>query len=233
VRVIFRSPRLIALSSLCSLVTLIALAGLVWALSHWIGDWVSWVVARPENWLGRVLWYVLAALVYLVLLVVGAYSLPLLALAPLQDPLSTATEAACGDFAAPPFSLARIVRETGIALGHTATRVLLLLAGQAVLLLLNLIPGAGHVAWIVASTLWTMAWLAVEYLDSPMTRHRYTFRDVRRVVWKRLTLSLGFGAALYILLWIPILNFFLIPLAVVGGTLLFRGLRQAGALSDA
>jgi CysZ protein len=154
-------------------------------------------------------------------------------LAPLQDPLSTATEAACGDFAAPPFSLARIVRETGIALGHTATRVLLLLAGQAVLLLLNLIPGAGHVAWIVASTLWTMAWLAVEYLDSPMTRHRYTFRDVRRVVWKRLTLSLGFGAALYILLWIPILNFFLIPLAVVGGTLLFRGLRQAGALSDA
>jgi CysZ protein len=102
-----------------------------------------------------------------------------------------------------------------------------------VLFLFNLLPGVGHVAWIVASGLWTMAWLAVEYLDSPMTRHRYTFADVRRVVWKRFTLSLGFGAALYILLWIPILNFFLIPLAVVGGTLLFRGLEEAGALRAA
>ena len=38
-----------------------------------------------------------------------------------------------------------------------------------------------------------------------------------------------FGAALYVLLWIPVLDFFLIPLAIVGGTLLYRGLEAAGA----
>lgn len=41
----------------------------------------------------------------------------------------------------------------------------------------------------------------------------------------RLALALGFGAALTLLLWVPVLNFFLMPLAVVAGTLLFCGLR--------
>jgi CysZ protein len=32
------------------------------------------------------------------------------------------------------------------------------------------------------------------------------------------------GAALYVVLWVPVLNCFLVPLAVVAGTLLFRAL---------
>jgi CysZ protein len=41
---------------------------------------------------------------------------------------------------------------------------------------------------------------------------------------------MGFGAAVYVLLWLPVLNLFFIPLAVVAGTLLFRGLRASGSL---
>jgi CysZ protein len=34
----------------------------------------------------------------------------------------------------------------------------------------------------------------------------------------------------YFILWIPVVNVFLIPLAIVGGTLLYRGLRASGNL---
>ena len=37
---------------------------------------------------------------------------------------------------------------------------------------------------------------------------------------------LGLGFGLYALLWIPILNLFLVPVAVVAGTLLFSQLEQ-------
>jgi CysZ protein len=229
-RVIARSPRLLALSFLASVVTLASLIGLVFGLWHWTGDLVNLLVTQPAQWWGRALWYLLLAFTFAVLLVAGANTVPLLLLTPLQEPLSEATEVVCGEFRPRPFSLSGSARAAGVALGHTLARVSLLLAGHALLLLLNLIPGAGHPLWVASSMLWTMWWLAVEYLDSPMTRHRYGFADVRRVVLKRFALSLGFGAALYVLLWIPVLNFFLIPLAIVSGTLLYRGLDAAGAL---
>jgi len=227
---ILRSPRLLGLSVLSGAVTAASLFGLVWALVQWTGTLVTLLVAEPEHWLGRVLWYLLVAVTFAVLLAAGANTLPLLALTPLQDPLSEGTELLCGDWAPGRRSVSSFMGRAVVALGHTTSRVALLLLGHAGLLLFNLIPGAGHILWAVSSTLWTMAWLAVEYLDSPMTRHQFSFRDVRSVVVRRLALSLGFGASLFVLLWVPILNFFLIPVAVVGGTLLFRGLLAAGVL---
>jgi CysZ protein len=64
-----------------------------------------------------------------------------------------------------------------------------------------------------------------------MARHLYPFGQVLAALRRRLTLALGFGAALYVMLWVPVLNFFLMPVAVVAGTLLYRALRQAGAVS--
>jgi CysZ protein len=55
---------------------------------------------------------------------------------------------------------------------------------------------------------------------------------VIRALRTRLPLALGFGATLWVLLWVPVLNFFLMPVAVVAGTLLFRGLLSSGALPE-
>jgi CysZ protein len=54
------------------------------------------------------------------------------------------------------------------------------------------------------------------------------FRAVRAALRRRSMATLGFGLALYLMLFVPVLNFFLVPLAVVGGTLLFRALRIEG-----
>lgn len=227
---IFRSRKLALLSLASSAVTFVALAGLVVLLSSYTGSWVGAFWERPEAWYVVWLWYLVVALAFLVLLVVGANTVPLLLLAPLQDPISEATEELCGDFTAPPFSAGGLARSAALSIAHTAKRIAWLLGGHALLLPLNFIPAVGSVAWSVLGALWTMSWLAGEYLSGVMARHLYPFRDVRRTLWRRKALALGFGAAVYVILWVPVLNFFFIPLAIVGGTLLFRGLRAAGEI---
>ncbi|MFL5318240.1 MAG: EI24 domain-containing protein [Myxococcaceae bacterium] len=227
---LLQSRRLFGWAALSGIVTLFALIAAIWGaidLAPWI---VSKVFARPIDWPTLGLWYALVLLTFALLVVVGVNTLPALVLAPLQDPISEATELLCGNYTSPPSNLRRTLSGVFVSVSHTLARILILLAGHAVLFPLNLIPGAGSAVWGVLSALWTMVWLAAEYLDAPMARHFYRFGEVRQVLWRRKALAVGFGAAVWLLLWLPILNFFFIPLAIVGGTLLFRGLCDAGAL---
>ncbi|MHB8876553.1 MAG: EI24 domain-containing protein [Myxococcaceae bacterium] len=227
-KLLFRSKALFLLALASSLVTLVALVGLVVLLGSSIGDLVGLFWARPESWYALAAWYLVATLAFLVLLVVGVNTIPLLLLSPLQDPMSEATEELCGSFTAPPFSFSAMVRGSAIAVVHSASRIAFLLGGHLVLLPLNFIPGAGSVLWTVGGSVWTMYWVAGEYLGGPMARHHYPFREVRKAMASRRALTMGFGAAVYLLLWVPLLNLFFIPLAIVGGTLLFRSLRDGG-----
>jgi CysZ protein len=218
----FQKPKVLALSLLCAAVTSVCLLGSAWAL---------WGPARAlaEGWVGDGGWRDalgtgLAVLVYLVMLVVAWLTLPAVLLAPLQDPLSEAVEEALGNFQKPPFSLGRTLKGIGVALSHTALRLTLQLLGYAVLFPLNFIPVAGNIVWAVVSAVWTMWWLCAEYLSGPMARHLHPFGQVLKAMRQRPAMALGFGAALHVLLLIPVVNFFLVPLAVVGATLYFRTL---------
>jgi CysZ protein len=225
---IFRTPRLLGLSALCALVTLVALGALTVLLGTYTPELLGWLWTRPEAWYGRALWYILLALMFLVLLVVGANVVLPLVLAPLQDPLSERTEELCGNYTSPPFQLGPFLQGLITSVAHTLARVFFLLLGLAVLFPLNLLPVVGNMAWTVLGTVWTMLWLAGEHLAAPMTRHGYPFAEVRRALRGRWLLCLGFGAGVFVLLWVPILNSFFLPVAVVGGTLLYRGLLAVG-----
>ncbi len=225
---LFRSSKLFLLSLLSAAVTFASLVALVWLLTNYTDDWVSALWTKPEAWYVVWLWYLFLALTFVMLLVIGANTVPLVLLAPLQDPLSEATEELCGDFTAPPFTLANFAKQAGVSIAHTVKRVSLLLGGHALLFPINFVPVAGSIVWTVLSTVWTMWWLAAEYVGAPMARHLYSFRDVYRALLSRKAAALGFGAALYLLLWVPVLNFFLIPAAVASGTLFFRGLCAVG-----
>ncbi|MCK8497047.1 MULTISPECIES: EI24 domain-containing protein [Myxococcus] len=227
---ILRSRRLFVLSALCAVVTAIALVGLAWLLYHYAPLALGSVWTLPESWYGRGAWYTVLVLAGLVLWVVGANIVPPLLLAPLQDPLSEATEALCGGNDGPPFTLAGFVRGITTGLLHTLARLFFLLAGLTLLLPLHLIPGVGSVLWTVLGALWTMTWMAGEFLAAPMTRHLYPFAEVRRMLRQRRALCLGLGAGVYLLLWVPILNTFFLPVAIVAGTLLYRGFLKTGLL---
>lgn len=88
------------------------------------------------------------------------------------------------------------------------------------LLVLTFVPLVNAVAaplWILFS-----AWmLAIEFADFPMGNHGLAFPEQRRRLAERRFLSLGFGAAVMIVLAIPFVNFLVIPAAVAGATALW------------
>lgn len=222
-RLITASRRLLLLSLLSGLVTgaaLVMMAVAFWPLSN---SWASSLVAGDT---GLLKWarLALAVILYVVVLTLGALSVPNVLLAPVGDPISESTELVCGDFEPPKSTLTQVLRGTALSLSHTLVRILLMVFGMVVLWPLHFVPLIGGFIWLVVSSLWSMFWLATEHLSTPMARHLYPFSKVVRILRRRLALALGFGAALSMLLWVPIVNFFLLPVAIIAGTLLYRGL---------
>lgn len=228
---ILRTPRLLLLSLLCAAVTALTLVGVGWASWALAQRGAGALLSADSGW-QHAASIGLSVVFFVMLFVVGALTVPNLLLAPLQDPLSEATEVTCGDFESPPFSVGAVLRGIKESLSHTLVRLGLMALGLLVLFPLHLIPVAGSVLWVVLSSIWSMFWIAAEHLSNPMARHLRPFRQVLKSLRTRLPLALGFGAALYALLWVPVLNFFLMPVAVVAGTLLYRGLLRSGALPE-
>jgi CysZ protein len=114
-----------------------------------------------------------------------------------------------------------------VSVAHTLSRLALMAAGLAILLPLHLVPGIGSALWLVLSTLWSAFWLAAEQLSNPMARHLRPFGEVVATLANRPGLAMGFGGVLSVILWVPVVNFFLMPVAVVAGTLMYCGL-EAG-----
>ncbi len=87
-------------------------------------------------------------------------------------------------------------------------------------LILSFIPGLN----IVAPVLWFLlgAWMmSIQFVDYPMDNHQLSFADVKEAVRKRRLSSMGFGGIVAVCTGIPIVNFFVVPAAVVGATLLW------------
>lgn len=222
-------PRLRRLTALCAAITLLIFVGWAWALWAFLPRLLEAVWRHPEGavgWLWELTLIVSGALAWLL----GAATLPLLALAPLEDTLVAATESAVGAPPAPS-GITRAARQAVSAVARTAIRVMLLLVGQGLLLVLQLLVPAGAPVWAGAGVVWTALFACAEYLDPPLARRGGTFAEVRRVLARRTALALGFGLVVTVLLWVPLLNLFLMPLAVVAGTLLHRSLVAAGTLS--
>jgi CysZ protein len=64
-----------------------------------------------------------------------------------------------------------------------------------------------------------MLFLPLEYASFAMDHRQLRFRQRRALLWQHRWLMLGFGAAAFLTLLIPLLNFICLPVLVVGGTL--------------
>lgn len=181
---------------------------------------VSLLWTRPDSWTA-VFWYLMAGLLFVVGFVVGAQTLPVILLAPLSERLSIQTETTLG-VREQQGGIARFVVETGRSLWKALLRVTMLVGGHTLLLTLWLVPGYGHAVWSAAAFAWNVVWLAFEYIDVTANRHGVSFMGVVRFLNDHGLSTLGLGAAIYFLLWVPILNVFFVPIAVVSATLLFN-----------
>ena len=74
---------------------------------------------------------------------------------------------------------------------------------------------------IIASVLWFIfvCWMmAVEYMDYPIDNRKLDFKRLLKYLKQHCLTSLGFGFAVIIASLIPVINFVIIPAAVIGGT---------------
>jgi CysZ protein len=77
---------------------------------------------------------------------------------------------------------------------------------------------------VVAGVLWFIfgCWMmAVEYVDYCMDNHKKSFRDLHKYLRSHCWTSLTFGFMVTIVTMIPVINFVVMPAAVIGGTLMY------------
>ncbi len=87
-------------------------------------------------------------------------------------------------------------------------------------LLLSIVPAVNA----IAPFLWLLlgAWMmSIQFVDYPMDNHQRSFADVKEAVRSRRLSSMGFGGLVALCTGIPIINFVVVPAAVVGATILW------------
>jgi CysZ protein len=97
------------------------------------------------------------------------------------------------------------------------TKLLYYLPMALFVLLISFIPGVGAVAWLLLGA-WMMS---IQFVDYPMDNHQMSFAEVKAAVRSRRLSSMGFGGLVALCAGVPLVNFFVVPAAVVGATLLW------------
>jgi CysZ protein len=183
-------------------------------------SWYAWLWVAPL----RLLTWAIGLLLILTALVVLFFAFLILGTAiaaPFLDVLSQRVEELVTSQASEDkTTLLGAIRGIGGSIVVELRKFGFFLAVQAVLFALGLIPLLTPIMVLVAS-LFTMLFLPLEYASFAMDRRQMPFAARRILIWRQRWLMLGFGAAGFLTLLIPLLNFVCLPALVVGGTLLF------------
>ncbi len=175
---------------------------------------------KPGDWLVLFWWAMRVLLVPLALLVTYFFTLMISAVvaSPANDRLALRieeiiTDAARdvdGDFHAALTGAARGALQAAANLG-------ILILMMTPIVLLNVIPGIGSFIASVLGAFVASFFVALDYTDWTLERESYGWREKWRGIWSNRHMALGFGLGTSLLMWIPIVNFLSMPIAVVGG----------------
>jgi CysZ protein len=182
--------------------------------------WYAWLWVAPL----RLLAWGIGLLLLITTLVVLYFTFLLLGTtiaAPFLDVLAQRVEAlVTGRVAEERTTLFGTVHTIGVSILDELKKLAFFLLVQLAFLVLALPPVLTPFV-AIAAALFTMLFLPIEYAGFAMDHHHLRFAQRRALIWQQRWLMLGFGAAAFLTLLIPLLNFFCLPALVVGGTLLF------------
>ena len=209
------------------LINLVVLSAAVyWGLTffnsvvvHYIpqGDAWYWVI------LSYFLWTV-AILLTMVLVFFGFTVTGAIIASPFNDILSEKTEELLtGIPNEEPFVFRIFLKDAVHTVMDESKKIIIFVVLMACLLPLNFLPG-GTLPYSFLSILLTAFFLVVEYTGYVFYRKHLTFGDQRHFIFSRKSLMLGFGIGVMGVLAVPFLQFFCIPLGVVGATQLWHDL---------
>jgi len=223
---IARRPDLLHFTLIPALISLVVIGFGTWFAFDQIGSWGESLSQQLPSWLGF-LEFILVPLLYLIGVVLGIWLFGLLAVviaSPFLGILSSAVELKV--YGSSPDDTTTWWRTIGATLGREARKFgyhLPRLLGVFVLTLIPLVNAAAPAIWLLFGA-WTMA---VQFVDFPAENRALPFQRTLAALRRRRGAALGFGLCTATVLAIPLLNFVLIPVAVSGGTLLWRYLEEA------
>ncbi len=208
-------------------VNLLVFGGLGWLVFGQVSGWLaglSLFEAYREVWIINAFETLLRWLAAIVLAIVLAYAFTLLANligAPFNSLLAERVEAyLTGEPVGSAVPLWSMVAEIPRTIGSEVSKLIYVLVRLIPLLLLQFIP----VINVVAPALLFLfgAWMfAIEYIDYPMGNAGARFREVRQRLEQHRRQALGYGSAVAVASLIPVINLFVMPVAVAGATALY------------
>lgn len=174
----------------------------------WLPSWLSWV-----EW---ILWPIFAVLI----LIAVFYSFTIIAnliASPFNALLAERVEQKLsGQTIAEENGIKAVLKNSGKAISSEVSKVMYSLKWLPILLIITVIPGLN----IIAPFTWAIygAWmLSLQYTDFAMGNHQLFVKDELPLLRKNRAVALGFGGILTILMMIPVVNFFVMPVGVAGG----------------
>lgn len=224
-RIVTRSPRLLLTGAVPAVLTTLLLLAAVVVLLLRIDDITGWVTPFAQGWSDpwRQLTRVVAGLAVLgvvgFVLVVTFTALTLLVGGPFYEHIAETVEDSLGGAPEQPTSwlrtTARGLRDSVLLIGAS-------LLCAVPLLLAGLIPLVGQTV-VPVLVVCVGSWLlALELVGVAFARRGLKLRDRQRALRNRRALTLGATVPAYLLCAIPFAAIVVMPVAVVGGTLLAR-----------
>lgn len=197
-------------------------------LISFVAGWMDSVVAWLPAWLGGITWLLwsLFVLVFGIAVFFGFNLLANFIAAPFNGLLAEKVQLHLTGQVLGEASFGTIVASIPRSAGREISKLTYYLPRVLLLVVISLIPGIN----VVAPWLWILfgAWMmVVQYIDYPMDNNGVSFRHMRRQLKQQRLLHLGFGGGVSLLLMLPLVNFFAMPIAVAGATALYVGEHEA------
>jgi CysZ protein len=230
-RIVAKNPKLLRYCIFPFLITFVAVVLWMVACGFLAKTGVAWLGGLFESDILQWIAYILGGLVAVVLMIGLAllfiFVFVQVIAAPFNSMLSQATESilVCTVPALEP----NLWRETFGAIRIGVMMLMRALAATVILLPINLIPIVGTLAYVPLAMFFNCQALGLEFMDYCLERHHASLSE--RVAWARAhrPAVLGLGACVSLLLLLPVINLFFLPLCVVGGTELFVRLSEKDA----
>jgi CysZ protein len=214
---------------------LLGAAAIAWVVGGLMLEWV-WSPGPEAPWTTHALWILAALGIRLLLTGIAAVALYLTASiigSPFLDRLSQEVEFLALGRRDEPSTLRSASRDLVSSVAHSVLSLGVWLVLMAVCAALNLVPFVGAPISFALATSGTALLLAREAMDGTMSRRRMSYAHKVRVVFANAGPALGFGLVHSVVLWIPLVNLAVLPMAIAGGTLLYCDLERAGLVPDA
>lgn len=205
------------------LANILLVGGALYFLFHHLGGWIDqWIGHLPDflSWLSYLIW----PLLVITILATFSYFFSTLAnfiAAPFNGLLAEKVEEKLTGQKVNDDGILDVVKDVPRVLSREWRKLMYVLPKALGLFILLLIPALGQtigpIAWFIF-TAWT---LAIQYCDYPFDNHKIDFHSMRLSLKQKQSKAYTFGMVVSVLTTIPIVNLFVVPVAVCGATALW------------